>query len=50
MAEAEREVYSNYDRLDSASVPSKHAMGVETFEIQSRRFLALANHKDDKGG
>ncbi|XP_071538218.1 uncharacterized protein [Panulirus ornatus] len=45
----EEEVYSSYDRLDSASVPTKHAMGVDAFEIQSRRFLAVANHKDDKG-
>ncbi|XP_042241029.1 uncharacterized protein LOC121878738 [Homarus americanus] len=43
------EVYSSYDRLDSASFNTKHAMGVEAFTIQSRQFLVVANHHDDKG-
>ncbi|XP_069192461.1 uncharacterized protein [Procambarus clarkii] len=43
------EVYCSYDRLDSASFPTKNAMGVEAFTIQSRHFLAVANHHDDRG-
>lgn len=46
---SDKEVYCSYDRVDSAFFPTKNAMGVELFTIQSRLFLAVANHHDDKG-